>query len=874
MTTAGTPAAPADRRRIDELERENAKLRRINAVLMDRVERSMDCQGGAFSLFQTAIVLEQKIRERTLELERTLLELEHSHRDLARAKALAETMRTRLSEAIEAVNEGFALFDSDDRLILCNRKYLSFWPGVADRIAPGMRFREIAELAASAQSVDEPGQPPEAWLSDRLDRHREPGEPHVHRLASGRWLQINERRTRDGGIVGVYTDITDIKELEARRRERELAEKSALLQATLDNIVQGVAVYDRDHRLVAWNGRFVELLVLPAEAAHAGAPFAQLMRLSTSGDGPALPADADGGRLVERAWRDRVLAISRNPMPDGGFVMTFTDITERKRAEEALRDSEHRIRLITDAVPAMIAYVDGEQRYRFVNRAYEDWFKRPRSEIADQPMPLALSKPEYDMRLPYVLRTLAGETVSFEMEHAEAGTDGATRYALATYIPHFGERREVLGFFALIHDITERRRIAATLQDAKESLERRVGERTAELTQLNAKLQDEIRERAAAETALRLAKADAEQANLSKTKFLAAASHDLLQPLNAARLFVSALSDLDQPAGGRAMVENLDVALASVEDLLSALLDIARLDAGAVTAEVSDFPITSVLRPLATEYAPLARERGLEFVIVPSSAVVRSDVRLLRRVVQNFIANALRYTLSGRVLVGCRRRGDGVSIEVWDSGPGVPDDKLSEIFEEFRRLDTPVSSGRDRGIGLGLAIVDRVARMLGHPVGVRSRAGHGSVFSVRVPYGTRRQPARPAVPVATAAANRLAGVTVLVLDNEPAVLAGMRALLEGWSCTVLAATCRDEAMAQIGRAPDLLIADYHLDHGAQGLEEVEHLRHACGRRLPAVMVTANRTASLVEEAKALGLSVLTKPVRPAQLRAVMGELLR
>lgn len=848
--------------RVEALERENAKLRRINAVLVNRVERSMDYQGGAFSLFQTAIVLEQKVRERTLELERALLELEQSNRDLARAKALAETMRARLSEAIEAVNEGFALFDSDDRLILCNRRYLSFWPGVAERIVPGMRFRDIAELAAGSHSVDEPGLAPEAWLSERLDQHRDTSGPHIHRLVNGRWLQINERRTRDGGVVGVYTDITDLKELETRRRERELAEKSALLQATLDNIVQGVAVYDRDHRLAAWNGRFAELLGLAPETARSGAPYSALPPVSPSGGAP----------MTERPLNGRVLEIMRSPMPDGGFVMTFTDITGRKRDEEALRDGERRIRLITDAVPAMIAYVDAEQRYRFVNRAYEDWFGLPRTEISEQPMPDALSGPEYAARQPFVLRALAGETVNFEMEHVDAG--GSIRHAVATYIPHFGERREVLGFFALIHDITERKRVAEALRDAKESLERRVGERTAELMRLNEQLQQEIRERAAAETALRHAKAEAEQANLSKTKFLAAASHDLLQPLNAARLFLSALADLEQPAPNRAMVENLDVALASVEDLLSALLDIARLDAGAVTPETSDFPIKSVLAPLATEYTPLARERGVRLVMVPSSTVVRSDMRLLRRVVQNFVANALRYTLSGRVLVGCRRRADGVSVEVWDTGPGVPGDKLREIFEEFRRLDTPSASGRDRGIGLGLAIVDRVARMLGHPVAVRSWPGRGSVFSVTVPFGTRHAAPRPAPPTVRAAANRLAGVRVLVLDNEPAVLDGMRALLEGWSCTVLAATSGAEALAHIGAGPDLLIADYHLDHGAQGLREVERLRQACGRRLPAVMVTADRTASLVEEAKIMGLPVLTKPVRPAQLRAVMGELLR
>ncbi|WP_448187348.1 NahK/ErcS family hybrid sensor histidine kinase/response regulator [Azospirillum sp. sgz301742] len=852
-----------ERARLAELEHENQKLKRINKVLMDRVERSMDFQGGAFSLFQTAIVLEHKVRERTLELERALRELEDSHRELARAGELAETMRTRLSEAIESVNEGFALFDGDDRLVLCNRKYLSFWPAVAENIRPGMRFSEIAELVASTHAAGEPCQPADVWLAQRLGQHRNLGGPHIHRLADGRWIQVNERRIHDGGVVGVYTDITDIKEHETRRRESELAEKSALLQATLDNIAQGVAVYDRDEKLVAWNDRFVELLRLPARVVRKDAGFADfvLFNAALADRGLSIGTLMRSSCVVEQAWLDdSVLEINRNPMPDGGFVMTFTDITERKRAEEALRDGEQRIRLITDAVPALIAYVDSEQRYRFVNRAYEDWFNRPRSEIDNQPMRTVLSPAEYEIRRPHVLRALAGEGVSFEMEQAAA--DGSVRYALATYLPHFGERREVLGFFALIHDITERRLVAQALEDAKESLERRVIERTAELT--------------AAEAAARLAKAEAEQANLSKTKFLAAASHDLLQPLNAARLFVSALDDLEQPDANRTMVENIDVALASVEDLLAALLDISKLDAGAVTPELADFPIKGLLGSLATEYAPVARERGLDLKVLVSGGVVRSDIRLLRRIVQNFLSNALRYTARGRVLVGCRRSAEGLRIEVWDTGPGVPHDKLDEIFQEFRRLDTPCAAERHRGIGLGLAIVDRVARMLGHPISVRSVPGRGSVFAVTVPYGIRARAARSPEVAVRPVNNRLSGASVLVLDNEPAVLAGMRALLTGWSCAVTTATSGDDALRHLSglaKPPDLLIADYHLDDGALGVTEVERLRTACGYRLPAIIITANRTAELAAEAQAQGCMVLNKPVRPAQLRALMTGLI-
>jgi two-component system, sensor histidine kinase len=875
-----SPPAPTDAERIARLERENEKLRRINKVLMDRVERSMDFQGSAFSLFQTAIVLENKVRERTLELERTLHELERSNRDLARAKELAETVQARLIEAIESVNEGFALFDAEDRLVLCNSKYLAFWPDFRERIRPGISFSEIASLVVQHRSVMDAQNRPGEWLAERLFQHTNPQGAYIHALGDGRWMQVNERRTRDGGVVGVYTDITDIKRLETRRRERELAEKSALLQATLDNIAQAVAVYDKDLNLVAWNDWFIRLLGLPEAVARHGSTYEDFLRHNAGPDGCGLSETAmsfsglnEGPLELEEECRGRVLYIRRSSMPGGGFVTTFTDITERKRNEEALRDSERRIRLITDAMPALIAYVDAEQRYRFVNQPYENWFKRSRSEIVGQPMWRALGRHHYNQRRPFVQQALAGKEVTFEMELP--AEKGPVRYAMATYIPHFGERGEVLGYFALIQDITERRLAAEALKEAKESLELRVEERTAALLQVNGQLHQEIAERKEIEEALRIAKAVAEQANLSKTKFLAAASHDLLQPLNAARLFVSALSDLEQTPQNAALIENTDVALAAVEDLLSALLDISKLDAGAVQPELSDFPIETLLGGMTTEYAAQARERGLDFRVASSSAVVHSDIRLLRRILQNFLSNAMRYTRSGRILLGCRRRKDGLAIEVWDTGPGIPEDKLREIFEEFRRLGNE-TTGRDRGIGLGLAIVERVARMLGHRISVHSAPGKGSVFSVTVPLGELNRPLRSIAPALSAPVNRLTGSLVLVIDNEHSILSGMTALLEGWRCRVLTATNGAEAIGLIEtleRAPDIAIADYHLEDGATGVAELQRVIEHCGAPIPSLIITANRTAEVQEEVNAAGYQLLNKPVKPAQLRSLMSSIL-
>jgi two-component system, sensor histidine kinase len=866
------PAAAELRSRIAALEREIGKLRKINGVLMDRVERSMDAQGSAFSLLQTAMMLEAKVRERTGELERSYVEV-------ASAKEQLMTAQTRLMAAIGSVSEGFSLFDSQDRLVLFNPQYLTFWPGIADLIRVGMSFSEIVVLAAQHKAVLDAYRDPDGWVRRRLSQHDDPQGPSVHALSDGRWMQVNEKRTTDGGIVCIYTDITDLKRHETLQRETELAEKSNLLQSTLDNIFEGVGVYDRSFRLAAWNNEFIRTFDLPAHVVRRGASFDDFTAYISRYGAP-------GGVLCERlephdatplkfevGWLDgRVIEVQRNPMPDGGFVLTFDDITRQKQIENALRDGERRIRLVTDAMPALISYVDAEQVYQFINQPYSRWIGRPESDIIGRRMSEVLPAEFYARRQDYVSRALSGESVTFEVELTPTGAERPA-FGLATSVPHFGDDNEILGFFTLVQDITERRSFAATLKEANETLERRVEDRTAALTILNEKLQQEITERREIEAALKVAKSDAERANLGKTKFLAAASHDLLQPLNAARLFVSALAELDQEEHNRKLLDNVDESLGGVEDLLVTLLDISKFDAGAVSPEIIDFHISSLLGPLSTEYTLLAAKRGLELRSVPSRCVVRCDVRLLRRIIQNFLANALRYTPAGRVLVGSRRTRDGLRIEVWDTGVGIPAEKLDEIFEEFRQLPN-ARAKQDRGIGLGLAIVKRIAKTLGVPVGVRSSPG-GSIFYVTVPYGEAPAALPRAVPQ-SASEQRLSQALVLVIDNEPSILAGMTALLSRWNCRVCVAASGEAALGllpTLPSIPDLVIADFHLDDGADGVTEIGRISQACGRTLPCILITANRLSEVKVIAKEHGYRLLNKPIKPAQLRSLMTQML-
>ncbi|MBL8906783.1 MAG: PAS-domain containing protein, partial [Rhizobiales bacterium] len=517
-----------------------------------------------------------------------------------------------------------------------------------------------------------------------------------------------------------------------------------LLQSAIDNVRQGIAVFDRDHELTCWNPQFRQLLSLPPEVARLGTRLEDVVAAALANanypDSEIEAAVADRVRRLARGhepFREKfdpggvIVEIDSSSLPDGGIVITFADITDTVTSAEALIS-------------------------------------------------------------------------------------------------------------------------------ANETLERRVAERTAELTRLNAELAK--------------AKHRADEASRGKTRFIAAASHDILQPLNAARLFTSSLVDRQgKPEQGQ-LVRNIDASLEAVEEILNALLDISRLDAGAMRPDISIFRIDELLRALALEFGPMARARGLELRVVSCSLAVRSDRKLLRRILQNLVSNAIKYTGKGRVLMGCRRHGGRLRIEVHDTGAGIPESKRRLIFREFERLSQ--DSGGAPGLGLGLSIVDRIARMLKHPVGLRSEVGRGSVFTVTLPVST--QPAEVAAetgPATRAAEDKLAGLTILVVDNEPAILEGMRSLLEGWGCTVFLAQSAADARAlwdDRGDKVDLILADYHLD-GDDGLALIEAIRAQAPRMVPAILITADRSRQVQDLAAVHDVQCLRKPLRPAALRAAIGH---
>lgn len=569
---------------------------------------------------------------------------------------------------------------------------------------------------------------------------------HTERLLAGVLGASSTRAVVKAAIEGREMQVEDVVRIVDEASE-VLQFNRALLQGAIENITQGISVVDQSLRLVAWNHRYIELFNYPDGQVYVGRPVAELIRFN------AERGLLGGGDIEEHVskrlfWmrqgtahtserlfpNGRVIELIGNPMPGGGFVMSFTDITEFREAERALKD-------------------------------------------------------------------------------------------------------------------------------ANEGLEQRVSERTFELSQLNQALSE--------------AKGVAEAANQSKTRFLTAVSHDLMQPLNAARLFSAALSHQEDalPADTRELVRNLDNSLRSAEDLISDLLDISRLENGRITPDRHAFVLNNLFDTLGAEFKVLAAEHGVDFRLRGSRLRVDSDIKLLRRILQNFLTNAFRYA-KGRVLLGVRRKGQHLRLEVWDRGPGIPDDKRKVIFEEFKRLDSHQTRA-EKGLGLGLAIADGLCRVLGHQLEVRSWPGKGSVFSVTIPLALHAEPPASLSPPEHNG-QALAGIQVLCIDNEDSILAGMHSLLSRWGCQVWTARDRLECEHLLNEdvRPQLALVDFHLDDGETGTELMAWLRTRLGEPLPGVVISADGRPELIAQVHAAGLDFLPKPVKPAALRALISRHLK
>jgi signal transduction histidine kinase len=397
-------------------------------------------------------------------------------------------------------------------------------------------------------------------------------------------------------------------------------------------------------------------------------------------------------------------------------------------------------------------------------------------------------------------------------------------------------------------DVEVRKKAERSLRRAHVELEQKVAERTQEL----------------------------ELANAAKSRFLAMASHDLRQPLHALGLFVAQLRTPLKPEERTKTVERIDATRKEMDEMFNSLLDISRLDAGMLIPKITEFPIGRLLQKIETAFDQATQKKGLRLRVRPSDAWVRSDAMLLERIMLNLVSNAVRYTLRGGILVGCRRRGEMLRIEVWDTGPGIPEDQKHNIFGEFFQIHTS-EQNRSGGLGLGLAIVDKLSVLLHHQIDLASTMGRGSRFAILVPKIDQcvRSAAPADLPYPGAFA--IDGKAILVIADTPIVQEGTGGLLSKWGYSVLAAGSDEAALVQLAereQRPDLIISDYHLASGKTGIRAIEQINAAFGSSIPAILVSGDTAAEPLRDARDRGYILLHKPVDPMRLRAVMHELLR
>lgn len=723
----------------DTPARAQEKLLKIVDVLMRRVEQATDDSGAAYAQFQRAVILEDEVRQRTAELERALDLLNASNALLAEATRDAEAARQNLADAIETVQEGFALFDANEILVMCNSRFCSQMTDIRGRLRPGMHFSDYVRLVSRSDHLRLPEhETPEAWAVRRLQRH---GDSHVMfnaRMSGDRWVQVSEHRTRDGGTVVLQTDVTDIIRLERTERGRLLDDQAQMIRATLEHINQGVCIFDAAGLLVGWNRRLGALLKVPASRFRLGASFDTLiLRLTET----MMPSDALSAQDLI-AWasspsprpalsfelsrgNDLILAVFAQEMPDAGFVISFSDITTERNALRSLRE-------------------------------------------------------------------------------------------------------------------------------ANETLEQRVRDRTGEL----------------AEALMR-----AERANASRSRFVAAASHDLLQPLSAAKLYLASISDEALTLPARATLEKAQNALTSVEGILDALLDISKLESGRASVDIKPVEVQPMLLRLNEEFAPIAARKGLRLEFGETSAIVASDPVYLRRILQNLVSNAIRYTDAGFVRVEVESIGAELRIEIVDSGIGIPESEQANIFREFHRLNARASASD--GMGLGLAIVERACALLGHRIGLRSTLGEGTTFSLTAALAERHD-AAAAAPFSPPvfALNHAEGLIVCLVENDADLRAAMCQLLDKWGIEVIDVGTGEEALAllqEIGIVPDIFLVDFQLGDGMNGLDLIRTLRDLYGR-VNARIVTANRSPAIRNLCTAADVEVLQKPIRSDDLAKYLNSV--
>ncbi|MBK1841584.1 response regulator [Azospirillum sp. YIM B02556] len=580
-------------------------------------------------------------------------------------------------------------------------------------------------------------------------------------------------------------------------------------------------------------------------------PVDGVERITAFRSAPDYPAIAVVGESVETVfgpWRDNARLYIGWAVATTVVILLFViafivELQWRRHTDRALRVRNRALAWSNDGIMIADATQPG-MPIVYVNPALERLLGAPMSALMGAGALTALERATNDRAALQPLRDaiVVGRDARVELtrpgpvahELAEGGPDGpkGARCLELSASPVRDHDNRLVSLIATVRDISEHKRVQGELAEARR---------------------------------------EADRANVAKSKFLAAASHDLRQPVQSLMLLMEVLTNRVGDGMTRNVLGTMERALGALKMLLDGLLDVSRLEAGAVVPEVEVFPLSEVMDRVAANSRSVAVQKGLILHIVPCSAHVRSDPMLLGRILQNLVENALRYTDKGRILIGCRRRGGTLRIEVWDTGIGIPADQQEDIFEEFVQVGN-ANRNRDQGLGLGLAVVRRLSAMLDHRVTVRSIPAEGSVFTVELPVAD--PPAAKPLPVPLAFRPAFA-TTVLVIEDDMIVREGLRVMLAEWGYTVLSAESCAEALdlANRGPVPDLIVADYRLRDGRTGTEAIREVRLALGRILPGILVTGDTAPARAQEAEAGNFRVMHKPVVAADLRRAVAESL-
>ncbi len=778
--------------------------------------------------------------------------------------------RRMLELILENITTGVIILDQDQCVAGWNQRYVDLM-----RFPPGMPYQgqtivELMQIMASRGYFD--GNDATQQINTILDyfRQHRPLQRVRHWHDTGQIIEVIGKPLHTQGYMLTFTDIT-----QSRQHELELRQYT-------DNIPGAICYTDRDE-IIRFVNKAFEQICGHARTDMIGKPIRAIMSDERYQRQAEFRRRANHGERVQFETRlvvnndERTYAIEFIPFVDArgeydGFYSVSQDITSFRNIEQELRQKERDIREYTDRSPVMLLYIDQDLVIRFVNRAFVNTMGFLATEFIGKRVEEVL--PDHMSRYNHAHRqaALAGNIQRFEADFIDEF--GQKRYLDVGYYPDRddSDHGRVRGYYTVAQDITERKLAELALEQANLNLERRVQERTTELHNLNLKLIQ--------------ANQQAQQANASKTRFLAAASHDLLQPMNAARLFISVIrADMSAlSARHRDLIEHIDHSLENSENLLDKLLEISKLDAGYQRTDVRPFNLHATLHPLLQVFDHLCAQKGIELRMrCDASLYTTSDPQLLYRMVQNLLANAVRYTSSGGVLISSRLlRGSGkIRIAIYDTGPGIPESELQDIFREFHQLDT--TPDNSTGLGLGLTIVERLAQLLGHSIGVRSVLGQGSCFWIDLPVADASLQDQAATDNPdneagqTRAGNQrtafLQGRKILCIDDDDDNRIGLGSLLQQWGAEVRQCASSVQAHDILQHEPeiDIVLSDYQLLQ-ENSMNMLASLQSHSAHKLHVIIITAEQLPDTEAVIRAHGHTLLRKPLQPARLRKLLQNL--